>query len=489
MQTCAVGYDGNIEATIVIHEANFDAKDVMVSVTKDGADYPVNVYWQDNSVDRHTGSFVLTEDGDYFVSVQYKDKSGNRMADYKSNELTLDTTAPVIKVSNIKANSANKDAKYGFVIEFSDTNLDAKSMKPVLKAVVEKGNGIYGIVEIDLGEAKTVTAGQIYTYTVENLPNDGLYTLACEVKDMSNNTMGQIVLDGGESYEQVQFSINRKGSTFGYGTEFTEKLVEQYYVYSVDNDVVIIEVNVDPIEEYTVSLNGKELTEGTDYTTEQSSKDGEWSKRTYMIKKDLFASEGEYSIIVTSTDKANTTAFSDVKNLSLSFVVDRTKPVLTITGLEAGGRYQTDEQIVTIIPTDEGGRLNSLSAVVLDSDGNPLKNKQTGEDISIRFDMAGEELLKYLEENDGKVIFTIPEGLNNQVKIVCNDCAVNTENLTNEYSELFERVTVSQNQFVIFYANTPLFAATIIGVLAVSALIIFLIKRRSSKKNKVATKA
>ena len=476
-------YDGDINATIVVTEANFDAKDVVVTVTKDGENFPVNVSWRDDSVDTHTGTFTLTKDGDYIVSVQYKDKSGNQMTSYKSNELTLDATKPTIKVSNIKANSANKDEKYGFVITVNDTNLDASSLKPVLKAVVQKEEGVYVTVDIDLGNAKTVVNGQTYTYTVEDLPDDGLYTLTCSVKDMSSNGMSQIVLDDSESYDQVQFSINRNGSAFGYGNKFSEELVGQYYIYSVDEDVVIVEVNVDPIEEYKVTLNGKELVEGTDYTTIQTSKDGEWSKRTYTIKKALFESEGEYSIIVSSTDKADTTAFSDVKNLSLAFVVDQTKPVLTITGLEAGGRYQTDAQTVTLIPTDEGGRLNSLTVLVMDSNGNPLKD-DAGADISVRFEMAGEELLKHLEDNDGKVTFTIPEGLNNQVKIICNDCAVNAEDLTNEYNELFERVTVSQNQFVIFYANTPLFVGTIAGVLAVAGLIVFLVKRKGSKKSK-----
>ena len=481
-------YDGDINATIVVTEANFDAKDVVVTVTKDGENFPVNVSWRDDSVDTHTGTFTLTKDGDYIVSVQYKDKSGNQMTSYKSNELTLDATKPTIKVSNIKANSANKDEKYGFVITVNDTNLDASSLKPVLKAVVQKEEGVYVTVDIDLGNAKTVVNGQTYTYTVEDLPDDGLYTLTCSVKDMSSNGMSQIVLDDSESYDQVQFSINRNGSAFGYGNKFSEELVGQYYIYSVDEDVVIVEVNVDPIEEYKVTLNGKELVEGTDYTTIQTSKDGEWSKRTYTIKKALFESEGEYSIIVSSTDKADTTAFSDVKNLSLAFVVDQTKPVLTITGLEAGGRYQTDAQTVTLIPTDEGGRLNSLTVLVMDSNGNPLKD-DAGADISVRFEMAGEELLKHLEDNDGKVTFTIPEGLNNQVKIICNDCAVNAEDLTNEYNELFERVTVSQNQFVIFYANTPLFVGTIAGVLAVAGLIVFLVKRKGNKKSKAKAKA
>jgi len=480
-------YDGNINATIVINEANFDAKDVVISVTKNGAAFPVNVTWTDESVDTHIGTFTLTSDGDYFVAVQYEDKSGNQMTTYTSNELTLDSTMPSIEVSNIKANSANKDEKYSFVITVNDTNLDPSTLKPVLKAVVQKENGIYEIVDIDLGNARTVITGQTYTYTVEDLPDDGLYTLTCEVKDMSANGMSQIVLDDGESYDQVQFSINRNGSAFGYDNKFTEELVGQYYIYSVDKDVVIVEVNVDPIEEYKVTLNGKDLVEGTDYTTVQTSKDGEWSKRTYTIKKALFEAEGEYNIIVSSTDKADTTAFSDVKNLALAFVVDQTKPVLTITGLEAGGRYQTDAQTVTLIPTDEGGRLNSLTVLVLDSNGNPLKD-DSGADISVRFEMSGEELLKYLEENDGKVTFTVPEGLNNQVKVICTDCATSAEGQTNEYGELFERVTVSQNQFVIFYANTPLFVGTIVGVLAVIGLIIFLIKRKKDKKNKAQAK-
>lgn len=352
---------------------------------------------------------------------------------------------------------------------------------------MQKEEGVYVIADIDLGQATTVADGQTYTYTVEDLPDDGLYTLTCEVMDMSANGMSQIVLDDGKAYDQIQFSINRSGSAFGYGNQFTEDLVSQYYIYSVDEDVVIVEVNVDPIEDYKISLNGKELVEGTDYTTVQTSKDDEWSMRTYTIKKALFEAEGEYSVIVSSTDKAETTVFSDVKNLSLAFVVDQTKPILTITGLETGGRYQTDVQTVTLIPTDEGGRLNNLSVVVLDSNGNPLKD-DNGTDISVRFEMSGEGLLRYLEDNDGKVIFTIPEGLNNQVKIICNDCAVNADNLTNEYNKLFERVTVSQNRFVIFYANTPLFIGTIVGALAASFLIIFFIKHKKDKKNKAKAK-
>lgn len=299
--------------------------------------------------------------------------------------------------------------------------------------------------------------------------------------DMAGNITNTATLDDGEEYGEVQFSINRNGSTFGFGDEYTESVVNQYYVYEVYDDVVIVEVNVDPIEDYVVLLNGEELSEGGDYTTEQSSASGEWSKRTYVINKDLFAEEGEYSVVVSSKDKTETTAYSDVKNLSVAFVVDQTAPVLTISGLESGGRYQTNEQTVTVIPTDDGGCLYSMTVLVNDSKGNP-RTDEAGNDISVRFEMSGEEFLKYLEENDGKVTFTVPEGLNMQVQIICNDCAVKADGTTNEYNEVFGKVTVSQNQLVIFYANTPLFIGTIVGILALLFIIILLIKRKKDKK-------
>ena len=473
-------YAGNIDAKIVINEANFYSEDVVVTVTKDGTDYPVNVKWVDDSVDIHTGTFTLTTDGDYIVTVEYKDRSNNQMAKYTSNRLTLDTKVPSVSVSNIKNNSANKDEKYGFTITATDINLDASSFKPVLTATVRKDDGSYETKTVSLGDMKTVEAGKTYTFTVDNLEEDAVYSLVCTLNDMSGNQYSKIVLSDNESYDEVRFSINRNGSTFAVDKD-TDTLVNQYYVYSVDEDVVIEEVNVDPVESYVVKLNGEKLTEGTDYTTALSNKDDEWSKRTYIISKDLFESEGEYSIVVESTDKAETTAYSDVKNLNVSFVVDQTAPMLTISGLENGGRYQVEEQIVTIIPTDDGGRLYSIKVVVLNSDGEPIKDADD-KDISVRFEMSGEEFLTYLSENGGKVTFTVPEGLENQVQIVCNDHAVNANGKTNEFVATYTKATVSQSQWIIFYANKPLFYGTIAGVVILAGGIIALIFIKNKKK-------
>lgn len=469
-------YAQNIQVTINITEANFFSNDVKVAVTKDGAAYGAKVTWNGT-----TGSMVLNADGNYVINITYTDRSGNTMTPYTSQTLVLDTVTPVVKATNIKANSANKNDPYTFDIEISDINLDPTTMEPVLTAVLKDAKGNFTTQEIALEDPETVTANEMYRYTVENLSEDALYSLTCTVQDLAGNRMSQILLEDGDLYNVVQFSINREGSTFGYGDEYTEDTMNQYYVQDVDRDLVFVEVNVDPIEDFVITLNGKELDMGLDYTTVQSSEPGEWSKREYIINKNLFNEDGEYSIVIHSTDKANTSAYSDVKNLSTSFVVDKTAPVVTITGLESGGRYLTQEQVVTLIPTDEGGRLNTLKVVVMDADGLPLTD-ENGNDISVRFDMSGEELLAYLEENNGMVTFTVPEGLNNQVQIICTDCATDILSQTNAYDQTFDKVTVSQSQFVIFFANKPLFYGVIAGVLGFLLLLLLLFKRKKKEE-------
>lgn len=474
-------YAGDINGTVVINEANFYSEDVQVVVTRDGNAVPVSVTWVDNSVDQHTGTFTLHDDGDYIVTINYTDRSSNKMTTYTSNELTVDTVKPSVSVSNIKMNSANKDETYGFTITANDINFDASTFKPVLQAVVRGEDGSYTTKTISLGDMAGSQDGQTYTYTVQNLEEDGIYTLTCAVKDMSDNAYASIRLADGREYETVQFSINRDGSTFGIN-EYTEEVINQYYIYSIDKDIVLVEINADPITNYSVIVNGKVL-ESDEYTTDMTGGNGEWYKRTYTIPKAMFEAEGEYNIVVRSTDKAETEAYSDVKNIKVAFVVDQTAPILTISGLDTEGRYQTNEQTVTVIPTDDGGRLYSFKAIVYDNDGNPLKD-ENGKDISVRFEMEGEELLKYLEEHDGKITFTVPEGYQNNVQIICTDCAKNSEGATNTFDKTFEKVTVSASQIVIFYANKPLFYGTVAGLAAIIGGIIFVVYKKRKKEEK-----
>lgn len=476
-------YSGKIDVTVQINEANFYAEDVQISVAKDGANgNATTASWSNNSTDVHTGTFSLSEDGDYIITINYTDRSTNKMETYTSKQLTIDTKHPTIHVSNIKANSANKDETYGFTITATDTadNFTSKEFKPVLEAVTRSENGSYEKKEIPLGDVNTNKNNQEYSITVENLEEDGIYTLTCSAKDLANNEYKKFTLDDEKEYESVSFSINRNGSTFLINKD-AENLINQYYVYDVNEDLVISEINTDPVENYTVKLNGKELEEDTEYTTETSSPEDEWSVRKYTIDKDLFDAEGEYNIVVESVDKTETSAYSDVKGLNLSWVVDQTAPIVAVSGLENNGRYKTKEQVVTAIPTDDGGKLKSFKVVV--SDKNKKNSSKSGTTL---VDLTGDKLEKYLDENDGKVTFKVPEGYQENVRIICTDYAAHkNESETNTYDKVFSKVTVSPSNVVIFYANKPLFYGSIAGVIVVlGGGIIFFIWRRRRENGK-----
>lgn len=469
-------YAGDIEATITVNEANFYSEDMVINVSNDGNNYPVNPQWSDIDADTHIGTFTISGDGDYYVSISYTDKSSNVMENYTSEQMTIDTQIPTVSISNIKNNSANKESKYTFTITANDTNFDVSGFTPVLRAVMKDASGNYSIREISLGTVNEVEAGKTYSFTVDNLDEDAVYTLTCVIRDLAGNEYSKVLLDDGQEYDNVVFSINRNGSTFSVDNS-TETLLNNYYVYEVNKDVVVYETNVDPINNYKVKLNGNELRENTDYTTTMTDNVDEWAIRTYNINRNLFSDEGEYKIVVESTDKTNTSAYSDVKNMNISFTVDKTAPILTVSGLENGGRYQNTEQEVTVLATDDGGSLNSFKVEVFDSSNNPVSGD------GVRFDKSGEELTQYLASNDGKITFTVPEGLSQNVVLTCSDAAVHEDGSTNVTVQQFTKITVSPSGMVMFYANKPLFYGIIIaGVLVISGVAFCIVlKVRKSK--------
>lgn len=478
-------YSDKIDVSIRITEANFYSSDVVVNVIRDGVNCPVNVFWSDQSRDLHTGTFTLNKEGDYVVEIKYTDKSGNSMAHYKSGKMVIDQVAPVIRVDNVIANSANDGDVYAFTITVDDAdgNLMGSAVHPVLTAVVRDENGRHITEEISLGDPAVVAAGKTHVYTVENLVQDAIYTLSCDASDLARNSTDMMILDDGLSYKTVRFSVNRNGSTFMFGNEQTSDLTSQYYVQNVEHDVVIHEVNVDQITNFSVTVSGVELTAGVDYTTTVSGSDSEWCSREYIIPASYFAEEGEYNIVVSSVDATSTTAYSDLKGLSMTFCVDRTEPSIVVGGLEEGGRYETAEQTVKLLPSDDGGSLGQIK-ILLYEDGADIDRDKPS---LVIFEMEGDELLNYLESNSGEITFTIPEGYQQTVVIVCADQSVGSDGTSNTYTKVFRKVTVSSDSLVIFFANKQVFYSTVAGVLALAAILIGLYLKYRKKQKRAAT--
>ncbi len=475
-------YKAERTATITVKEHNFETSrvDITLEATDNGtrSATPNVSKWTYKGNDTYVATIKFSNDSLYTFDFDYADKAGNKTRNIEPHVFYVDKTNPVVTISNITDNSANNDeGNIGFVISATDTNLDV--FTPEVTVVAQDGS----TNTVNLGSMANIANGR--AYTVSNIEEDGIYRVTCSATDKAGNAYSQVVLereDGSNYIENrsgnntlVSFSVNRRGSNFVVDDN-TAKLVEQYYIQNVNDTIKIIEINANELVESTVSVNGKELVEGKDYTVATTGGNGAWMQYTYSINKNLFEEEGEYNITVYSKDSANNDAFSDVKDAAIKFVVDRTAPRVTVAGLQTKGRYQVEKQIVTLIPTDDGGALKSLKVILVDEDGKTLEKL---------VDLSGEKLSEALESNGGKIVFEIAEGLYQNVRIICSDYATDENDDTNTYDDLFEEVSVSVSTAKILWANKTLRYSVFAGAAILGFIIFFIIfKKRKKEEDK-----
>ena len=143
--------------------------------------------WSDSSVDTHVGTFTLTDDADYIVTINYRDKSGNTMTEYQSNQLTIDTKIeePTYTINGVAKSGDNggayKDAaNIGF--SFEDQNFDTQTVKLIRTRFNETKDVTAEFVKVGLNDKGGSGSFDI----AKKVDNDGIYVLtvhrvACEV--------------------------------------------------------------------------------------------------------------------------------------------------------------------------------------------------------------------------------------------------------------------------------------------------------------------
>lgn len=441
-------YDGEINGTITITEANFYSDDVVVMVSVNGgAAQVLPTTWSDTSVDVHVGQFTLTDDADYIVTVNYRDKSNNAMAEYVSNQLTIDTAieAPIFTINDLPqegdfGGAYNGDAEVAF--SFEDQNFDSYTITLTRTMLTDTVDVTGEFVEEEIAEF-----GGAGTFTIpEIVENDGIYILRISIADKANHTA--------ESY--VRFSINRFGST--YDLTPVKDIVNRYL--QEEQDVVFTEINVNTLDRESIRIrltkNGTpvDLVEGQDYTIVEIYNDGEWSQYEYTINRELFADDGTYSIAIYSVDAAGNVNenIDESKNAEIAFGIDKTNPVVIPVDFESGKQYAVELKTVSVEIKDN---------LVLEA----VRVLLNGDEIEYRVD--GETY-----------IFDVPESNSLQtVRIIAVDAA------GNETEVMVEDFLVSTNFFVRWFNNTPLFIGTVggVGALGIGAIAFALVRKKKKE--------
>ena len=466
-------YEGTVNATVTINEANFYAEDVQVSVTKDGAAYSVTPSWSNNSTDVHVGTFALSDDGDYFVNINYADKSSNKMATYTSEQMTVDTeiVAPVITVNGEEANGKAYKDEVVPAVSFEDINFENYEISLTRtryddKDADVKEKFIAGNVSVnDQGGT-----GSFDTFVKEQ-DVDGIYTMTVSMTDKA----------GHSAETSATFTVNRFGSVYEYGDYLTSLVKDGgAYVQEVKNDLIITEYNADRLLsnslDVEVSCDGKPLTDVSYDVTPQindqvSVGSSGWYQYKYTISKSNFDSDGVYKIAISSKDATgNAPETTNYEDKNILFRVDSTAPEInSITGFEDS---IINAQSVT-------SKYTVYDTIGLAS----IKVYVDGENVDTITDFNG-------DVNNYSGNFKVSEKNSAQkIRLVVEDLAGNvTDTDSDDFESAFafnKSVTVSTNFFVRFYANKVLFWGTIGGIVVVVALIsVFAAKKR--KKNEEA---
>ena len=355
---------------------------------------------------------------------------------------------------------------------------------------------------------QTVVSGDVYytrssadenesvTFTFKDFPYekiyDGIYTVELKAKDHAGNNV--------ELAPPIQFSMNRFGSTFVYGDEFTKDFLTAgddgvVYHNNVDGNLVIQEIN--PTRVYTddskaqegssvtMVVNGQStlLVQGQDYklTVEEFGAEGtKWYVYTYEIYRDVFADgkdlvNGRYSIVLYGVDEAgnnNTNTLETVDGDQLytakvEFVLDTIAPVIITTGIESGEIYDAANK--------------QMEIEIADSTPSTIQVSVNGQVVSMssKDDVLSDDAI-WLVQDEATGIYTLNVTEQNtlfgtqEIQIKALDAADNAAEA--EVTDF----TITTNWFV-RYVNSSWLLITLAGL----AVLIMLIIVVSKKKKKV----
>ncbi|MBQ4569199.1 MAG: starch-binding protein [Ruminococcus sp.] len=473
-----VYYNNNRTATITVVEHNFSADSAYVtynphiSLAGDNSTHqepPQLGKWRHDG-DTHTVEILFAEDGQYQFTFGYKDLA-LREADAHEEPAPFYIDHDVY--SEVQFNGVEDNHAYGDIIApqitLFDNNLDVNASTWKLTKIsydfenMKNNPSESATYEFSTaGSTSTSKVISYYDFPIEEL-SDGIYLLSATIVDLAGNTKSR----------EIMFSVNRFGSTFMVLDEKSDALIDKGFTNDAP-DFEIIEVNVTPVDEQNVALSHDKTTydikKGTDYTIKTDGGETAWYKYVYTINKENFADEGDYTLTVSSKDKTdrvvnNRTANDEGKQRTcpVAFIVDKTKPIITIEGVESGEPYRDATRDVKIMCMDTYIDQESLTVTL---DGEALV---AGKDYTADTTLAGEIAidLKVGDETAGQRKHT--------VGVSVKDYA---DNATEEAAEDF---TLSATWLTLFLSS-PIAIISTVATLALIAIIIILIARK--KKNK-----
>ena len=460
-------YNVTRTATIRIEEHNFHTPYVDIKQTAFGADNstpatPPSVSAWSTSGDVSTATITFADDGKYSFTVDFKDKALNEAVQQREGDFYVDKKIDKIEIVNVKDLTAY-DGTIAPEIHYFDQNFDTATY--LLKRI-DFGKAAETVDDLTVSEGAGNGFSKIVTYAdFERITkNDGIYDLSADITDLAGN----------KDHKEVVFSVNRFGSTFMISDETTKQLVEDKFYTNNAPDIVVTEINVNEVSDPDIQVNcddaSQTLKKDTDYTITASGGQNQWYSYDYKIFKQNFVNEGNYTVTVSSKDHfdnvvSNKTAYkSETENRTcpVKFVVDKTAPIVTISGIDSNEYYKEAEKEVIVSCEDAN---------------------ITGENLTVELD--GERFVSYdKDETSGNIELKLSlqaDGNNNErdFKVTVTDKAGNK----NEDGEVTGFILGASWLARLFRYNLPL--VIIVGALVLGGIafgVVMAVRKNNKKK-------
>ena len=514
----SVSYDNNTAAndkyfnayrtaTITVVEHNFSTAASRIiykrTSTKDGSNIaePAVSSWRRKG-NTYTATIKYNADGDYTFDMQVIDKAGNKDKGVKfsgtaAKDFTVDTTIAKPSIKGVENGKSYKGSVLPS-ISFNDINIANSE----IKLLRTRKNEINKDVTSDFIKISKNAKGGSFTANEETFKklqeNDGIYTLSVNISDKAGN----------KSSQTVKFTVNRFGSVYALNKYLVNDL-NNSYVQSIDNNLVITEYNPDKLVKGTLDVvvtrdgspvefgDGQLTVNPVVNSTVQIGQSG-WYQYNYTISKDLFtddngkAIDGIYKIYIASEDEVgNKSENINYKDADVIFRLDTTAPSLkSVSGLEKSVVNATKLDVSYEIFDSIG--IKSIDVYYVNENGidsvDHIRSKDSKEENAAGYI---EDVTSY----NGK--FTIGECSKENVRFVITDLAGNVTdtgdsnnkavNFDSSSLEFNSTITVSTNPFTRWYAHTVLFWCSIAAIAVAIGAGGFAVATKLRKREEKAT--
>ena len=202
-------YSGDVDFTIEIEEVNFFGEDVHVYVIKDneGKELQGLTWNKVEASDKYTTSFTLSDEGEYRVSLEYSDRSGNSIVDdtgeilnYTSDTFVIDKTAPVITFTYNSYDATDKPQTAVITIKEKNFRKEDIEVKTVAKNNKQENVSVKDFQQyLRTCDWSYDEDKQEYTAVITSDKNnecylsDAIYQMTINYKDLALNPAAEVI--------------------------------------------------------------------------------------------------------------------------------------------------------------------------------------------------------------------------------------------------------------------------------------------------------